>query len=140
MWSWLKICSNSVVCYFVQIAVSFALKKLFSFMKSYLLIVNLNTSVISILFRMPTYLLCQCVHTFSSIRFSVSSLILTFWSTWTEFSTYRSICCKGLFKKINLFIFYTPYFILPPIYPWLFHIPYLLPTPCLPPPPCRLTS
>ena len=46
-----KIFSHSVVCYFVLLMVSFALQKLFSFIRSHLLIVNLSTHVICVPFR-----------------------------------------------------------------------------------------
>ena len=55
--------------------VSFALHKLFSFMRSRLLIANLSACTISILFRnMPMH--SKLLSTFSSIRFSVSGFLL----------------------------------------------------------------
>ena len=69
-----KIFSYCEVCQFVLLVVSFALHKLFTFMRSSLLIVSLSTCTIGILFRKlyPMSILSKQLSTFSSIRISVS--------------------------------------------------------------------
>lgn len=78
MWSLWKIFSHSVSYHFVLLMVSFALQKLFSFMRLYLLIVNISACIIDVLFRklslMPMH--SKLFLTFSSIRFSVSGFML----------------------------------------------------------------
>ena len=53
---------------------SFALQKLFNFMRSYLLIVDLSVCVNSVLFRksFPVPLSSRLFPTFSSVRFKIS--------------------------------------------------------------------
>jgi hypothetical protein len=65
---------------------SFALRKLFSFIRSHLLVVNLGDCVNGVLFRMcfPVPVHSRPLPTFSSIRFSVSSF------------TFRSLICLDL--------------------------------------------
>ena len=69
-----KIFSHSIGCHFVILTVSFSLEKLFSFMRSHLLIVDLSAWAISVLFRKLSYVLMhsRLSTTFSSMRFSVS--------------------------------------------------------------------
>ena len=69
-----KIFSHSVGCCFVLLTVSFALQKLFSFMRSHLLIVDFYASAIGVLHskQPPVSVHSRLFPTFSSIRFNVS--------------------------------------------------------------------
>ena len=73
-----KIFSHSVVCCFVLLMVSFALQKLFSFMRFHLLIVDLRVYATGVLFRklslMPMH--SRQFPTLSSIKCSVTGFIL----------------------------------------------------------------
>jgi hypothetical protein len=73
-----KILSQSVGCRFVLLMVSFALQKLFSFMRSHLSIVDLRALAIGVLFRKlsPIPTSSRLFSSFSSIRFSVSAFTL----------------------------------------------------------------
>ena len=68
-----KISFQSVGCHFVLLAVSFALQKLCNFMRSHLLIVDLRTQDIGVLFRKisPMFMCSRIFLTSFSIRFSV---------------------------------------------------------------------
>jgi len=72
-----KIFSQSVDCHFVLLIVSFALQKLFNFMKSHLLIIDLRAWVTGVLFRKfsPVPLCSRLFPTFSSISFSRSGFM-----------------------------------------------------------------
>jgi hypothetical protein len=72
-----KIFSHFVGCHFVLLTVSFVLQKLFTFMRTHLSIVDLSSSAISVLFMKisPVLKRSRLFPTFSSIRFSVSSLL-----------------------------------------------------------------
>ena len=70
-----KIFFYSVGCHFVQMTVSFALQKLFSFVRSHLSIVNLRTCANSVRKSFTAPMSASLFPTFSSIRFSVSCFI-----------------------------------------------------------------
>ena len=109
-----KIFSQSVGCHFVLMTVSFALQKLFSFMRSHLSLVGLRFLAIGVLFRefSPVPTCSKFFPIFSSIRFSVSSFLDThelevfykeikmdqfaffYMSTATWASTFCWICCR----------------------------------------------
>ena len=74
----MKIFSQSVGCHFVLLTVSFALQKIFSFMKFHLSIVDLRARTIVILFTKlsPIPMHSRLLPSFSSIRFSVSGFML----------------------------------------------------------------
>ena len=69
-----KIFSNSIDCCLVLLAMSFALQKVFSFMRSNLLIVTLRVCATDALFRKlsPVPMCSRLFPTSSSIRFSVT--------------------------------------------------------------------
>ena len=71
-----KSLSCSIRCCFVQMIVS--LQKVFSFMKSHLLIIDHNVHTYTVLLReaFPVPMSTRLFHTFSSIRFSVSGDML----------------------------------------------------------------
>ncbi|KAL6071867.1 hypothetical protein STEG23_008824 [Scotinomys teguina] len=73
-----KLFSHSVGCCFVLWMVSFALQKLFSFMRSHLLIVDLSVCAIDVMFwklsLVPVH--SKLFLTFSSIKFSMSGFML----------------------------------------------------------------
>jgi hypothetical protein len=73
-----QIFSQSVGYHFVQLMVSLALEKLFSFMGFCLLVIYLSTWVIGMLFRnfSPVPLCSRELLTFSFIKFSVSGFTL----------------------------------------------------------------
>ena len=73
-----KIVSQSVACLFVLMTVSFALQKLLSYGRSHLFIVAFIVCATGVLCRKwsPVPMCCRLLPTFSSIRFSVFSLIL----------------------------------------------------------------
>ena len=73
-----KILSQSVGCYFVLLTVSFVLQKLFSFMRSHLLIVDLSAWAICILFRKlsAVQIDSRLFSAFCFIRFSLSAFVL----------------------------------------------------------------
>ena len=73
-----KIFSHSVGCHFVLWMIFFALQKLLSFMRSHLLICDLSTCTIGVLFKkLSSVPICSRLFpTFSSIRFSISGFIL----------------------------------------------------------------
>ena len=73
-----KILYHSVGCHFVLLIMSFALQKIFSFLRSHLLIVNHSVCVIGVLFRklLPEPMNSRLFPIFSSIRFSVSGVML----------------------------------------------------------------
>ncbi|XP_060229617.1 uncharacterized protein LOC132649570 isoform X2 [Meriones unguiculatus] len=73
-----KILSQSVGGSFVLMTVSFALQKLFSFMKSHLLIVALRACAVGVLFRKfsPVPMSSRVFPTFFSSRFNVSGSML----------------------------------------------------------------
>ena len=91
----MKIFPN-VGCCFV-LTVSFALQRFFSFMVSHLLTVDLITWAIGILFRKypPLPLHSRLFPTFSSIRFSVSSIMLRFLIYW-DLSFVQSAKCWSI--------------------------------------------
>jgi hypothetical protein len=72
-----KILSQSVGSLFVLVTVSFALQKLWNFMRSYLSIVNLTAQAIAVLFRNFSHvpISSRFSPTFSSISFSVSGFM-----------------------------------------------------------------
>ena len=74
----LKIFSHSVGWHFVLLTVSFVLQKLFSFMRVYLLIIDLRVCVTSILFKKlsPVLIHLRLFPTFSPIRLSVTWFML----------------------------------------------------------------
>lgn len=69
----MKIFSHSVCCLFVLLTVSLALQKLYSFMRSHLLTVDLSAWAIRELSPVP---ICSNSTTFSSIGFSISGFML----------------------------------------------------------------
>ena len=73
-----KIFSQSVGCHLLLLTVSFALKKLFSFRRSHLLIVALSICATDVIFRKwsPVPMHSSLLSTFSSMRFSVGAFIL----------------------------------------------------------------
>ena len=75
-----KSISHSVDCYFVPMMVAFVMQKLFSFLRSHLLIVDLSACANGVLLRkffsMP--MSSQLFSTFSSMRFSVSAFMLRY--------------------------------------------------------------
>jgi hypothetical protein len=80
-----KILSQSVGGLFVLLKVSFALQKLYNFMRSHLLILHLTAQVIAVLFRnfSPVPISSRLSPTFSSISFSVSGFM---WSSLIHFN------------------------------------------------------
>ena len=72
-----KILYHFVGCCLVLLTVSFALQRLFNFMRSHLSIVDLRTWAISVLFRKfyPLQMCWRLFPPFSSIRFSVSGFM-----------------------------------------------------------------
>jgi hypothetical protein len=76
-----KIFSQSVGCLLVLLTVSFALQKLYNFMRSHLLILGLTEQVISVLFRnlSPVPISLRLFPNFSCICFSVYGF------TWSSF-------------------------------------------------------
>ena len=75
-----KILYHFVGCCLVLLTVSFALQRLFNFMRSHLSIVDLRTWAISALFRKfyPLQMCWRLFPPFSSIRFSVSGFMWRF--------------------------------------------------------------
>ena len=75
-----KILSQSVGGFFVLLTVSFALQKLCNFMRSHLLILDLTSQTIAILFRnfSPVPISLRLFPTFYSISFTVSGFM---WSS-----------------------------------------------------------
>ena len=73
-----KIFSHPVGCCFILVMVPFALEKLFSFMRSHVLIIVLSTCAISILFRKLFSVLMhsRLFSTTYSITFSGSGFVL----------------------------------------------------------------
>ena len=94
----MTIFSHSVVCCFALLMVSLALQKLFSFMRPYLLIVDLSARAMGMLFRkMSLVPICsKLFHTFSSFRFSMSDFILSSLThldlSFVQGDKYRFIC------------------------------------------------
>ena len=72
-----KIFSQCVCCHFVLLTVSFALQKLFNFMRSHLSIVDLRAWAIGVLFRKfsPVLMSSRLFLPFSSTRFSESGFM-----------------------------------------------------------------
>ena len=69
--------SHSMGSQFVQRMVSFALQKLFSFMRSHLIVVHLLVFTIGVLLRIsPVPMRSRLFPTFTSIRFNVSGFML----------------------------------------------------------------
>jgi predicted membrane-bound mannosyltransferase len=76
---WVKSLSQSVGDLFVLLAVSFVLQKIWHFMRSHLLILDLTAQAIAVLFRFsPVPISQRLFHTFSSTSFSVSGFM---WSS-----------------------------------------------------------
>ena len=75
----MKIISQSVGCCSVLLTVSFVLHKLFNFMRSHLSTVDLRARAIYVLFSelSPVPMSSRLFPTFSSMRFSVSSFMLS---------------------------------------------------------------
>ena len=97
MWDWWRFFPNLWGCQFVLLTVSFALQKLFSFMKSHLSIVDLRAWAIGVLSR--KFPPCQWVWGSFPLSFLLRSVYLVLcwgpWSTWTW----------ALCKMINLDVF-----------------------------------
>jgi hypothetical protein len=72
-----KILSQSVVGLFVLLTIFFALQKLFNFMRSYLLFLDLTAQAIAVLFRniSPVPITSTLFPTFSTINFSDSGFM-----------------------------------------------------------------
>ena len=75
-----KLLSQSVGGLFVLLTVSFALQKLCNFMRSHLLILDLSTQAIAVLFRnlYPVPISLRVFPTFSSINFTVSGFMWSY--------------------------------------------------------------
>jgi hypothetical protein len=74
-----KIFPQSVGGYFVLLAVSFALKKLFNFIRSHLSILDLTAKAIDVFQEIFPVSMCSTLFpTVSSIRFSISGFIWCF--------------------------------------------------------------
>lgn len=73
----MQIFSHSVGCYLVQLMVVFVLQKIFRFMRPHLLIIDLRTCSIGVLFRMsfPMPKCSSLFPTFSPFRFSLSAFM-----------------------------------------------------------------
>jgi hypothetical protein len=86
-----KILSQSVGGLFVLLTVSFALQKLYNFMRSHLLILNLTAQAIAVLFRNfpPVPTSSRLFPTFYSISFSVSGFMWSFLIHLDDLSTRR---------------------------------------------------
>ena len=80
-----KIFSQSVGCCFVLMTVSFDLQKLFSFMRSHLLILDLSAWAIGVLFRKlsPVLMSSGLLPTFFLLDLVYLVLSWGLWSTWT---------------------------------------------------------
>jgi hypothetical protein len=76
-----KIFSQSGGCLLVLLGVSFALQKLCIFMRSHLLILDLTAQAIGVLIRIlsPVPIFSRLFSTFSSISFSVSGFMWSYW-------------------------------------------------------------
>ena len=74
----MTICSHSAGCCFILLTVSFVLQKLFSFMRSHFLKVDLHAQAIRVLFSKlsPVPMCSRQFPTFSSVRLSISLLIM----------------------------------------------------------------
>ena len=76
----MRIVSQSVVCHFVLLTVSYALQKVCSFIRSHLSILNLTAEAIAVLFRnfSSVPMSSRLFSTFSSIIFHVSGFMWSF--------------------------------------------------------------
>ena len=129
----LKIYSHSVCCFFTQMLFFFAIQKLFSFMRSHLLIVVLSSTVCAItaMFResFPVPISSRIFHTFQPSRFCVSGLMLrslihldlSFLQDdqygmvqffFSSMSLCSGVCCNSpfLFLILLIWIFFFPSF------------------------------
>lgn len=87
-----KLISHAIGCHFVLLTVSFALQKLFSFMRSLLLVIYLSTYTVGGMLRKwsPVPMHSNLFPIFSSIRFSVAGLMLR--SLVVQNDSYQFIC------------------------------------------------